>query len=460
MVDLRRLIVYGVLAVAACWGALLPLQARAHGVTPPTGPFLSFCASSGQPPTCGHGSSSEAAAADVAYWAALAGPDTISYTLSDFQLVGDRGLATYRHRQLVNVGTSTPSVRLFGPYTTTGSNAACGPDAASVGGQCVCNAGFQPGAGGCVPINCQAVASGMQANYWEWTGNTSSFCWGGCKMECAFRGFLSTSGKSSCEGFAISTSSEGCQGANGGLAGGNDAGAGPAPPDGTCPRGQCPGTINGQRVCVPCSSNSASGGTSSASPAPGNPTGAAPPLPGAPPGATEKREETTCTGNKCTTTGEFFDSGGNSLGKTEDTKPKEEFCAKNPNSPLCKEGAFGGGCGAFTCSGDGVQCAMARVAHENRCRLEEVPEGVGATYDALKGSGQATGAGSSTLSLAQALPSGPPNVCAVQDFSITVFDGVSWTVPLGTRVCPHLATIRSVVSAFGALAWVLIVFRG
>lgn len=55
--------------------------------------------------------------------------------------------------------------------------------------------------------------------------------------------------------------------------------------------------------------------------------------------------------------------------QTEKTQPKADFCKENPNLDLCKTGAFGGKCGAFTCDGDAVQCAIAKETYQRNCTL-------------------------------------------------------------------------------------------
>lgn len=53
------------------------------------------------------------------------------------------------------------------------------------------------------------------------------------------------------------------------------------------------------------------------------------------------------------------------------------FCEENPDSPICKEGSFGGSCAAgFQCDGDAIQCSIAREQHIRNCKLfdDESPE--------------------------------------------------------------------------------------
>lgn len=90
---------------------------------------------------------------------------------------------------------------------------------------------------------------------------------------------------------------------------------------------------------------------------------------------TDTKTDTTCVDGKCSTTTTTTTTTTTSSGtkttttdtKTEDTA-QTPFCLANPSNSLCAKNTFGGDCTAgFSCSGDSVQCALARVAHETRC---------------------------------------------------------------------------------------------
>lgn len=71
--------------------------------------------------------------------------------------------------------------------------------------------------------------------------------------------------------------------------------------------------------------------------------------------------DTTCEGDMCTIT--------NPDGSTEE-KPRDTFCAENPESPMCVKGTFGGSCGSgFSCEGDAIQCAIAKEQHQQNCKI-------------------------------------------------------------------------------------------
>lgn len=59
-------------------------------------------------------------------------------------------------------------------------------------------------------------------------------------------------------------------------------------------------------------------------------------------------------------------TSGSATGSSDQAK----FCVENPTSPICKvSGGVGGSCGAFSCDGDAVQCAIALEAYQTRCDL-------------------------------------------------------------------------------------------
>lgn len=105
---------------------------------------------------------------------------------------------------------------------------------------------------------------------------------------------------------------------------------------------------------------------------------------------TEKSTTTTteCKDGKCTTTtttttttkGADGQQIGEATTETKaEVKPESDFCKANPQHAQCAGtntgGKFAGNCAAgFTCSGDAVQCAIARVQHEQACQATAVRE--------------------------------------------------------------------------------------
>lgn len=234
-----------------------------------------------------------------------------------------------------------------------------------------------------------------------------------------------------------------------------------------CPNGYT-GTVNGVEVCVNKVPNSgADGGSDETETNDGTET-------------TTRRVDrsTNCDGDKCTTTTTTTTTRrNNSTGATTtttttstSTTSKPGFCQENPASKLCKDGkddgsSFGGSCaGGFTCEGDAIQCAMAQEQHRRACKLfdDQTPESQ--LYDAEKSkTGKRTGdlPGNETIAFGSSMYDSSnalgPGTC-ISDLPVDVL-GQTVSLPI-SQICPHLATLRLALLAFGALLWVLIVFRG
>ena len=161
-----------------------------------------------------------------------------------------------------------------------------------------------------------------------------------------------------------------CTGADSG--GGGTEGP-PSPHPDPPPPGNCPGTVNGTSVNVPCQTTNTPGPTSNS----GAPTNSPSPT-GATPGGGSTTSTTSCNGGSCTTTTtqrQDHPDGTSTTTETQTTEPREDFCADNPGSLQCTDddSSFGGSCGAFSCGGDAVQCAIAKEQHKRNCELFETP---------------------------------------------------------------------------------------
>lgn len=248
----------------------------------------------------------------------------------------------------------------------------------------------------------------------------------------------------------------------------------PAPPDDAqcVAKGQCPGTINGMKVCVPCSSkdgttsesgSSSSEGTDSS----GAPTGGT--------GTTNTTKETTanCTNGSCnsTTTVTVTAPDGSTTTTTEtESVPQESFCSKNPGHIVCKgedEGTFGGSCASgFQCSGDAVQCAQAEAGWKSACAsdvsgmTEQINTGTVAMA-AGAASGLGIPGGSDAFDLGARLSEvplfGSSGGCP-SDVSVNV-GGTSYTIAFSS-MCPQLQVLGVALMAFAYLVAGFIVFRG
>lgn len=113
---------------------------------------------------------------------------------------------------------------------------------------------------------------------------------------------------------------------------------------------------------------------------------------------TKTDSQVKCDGSVCTTTTTTttteFSSSGTQTGQTtksestqkpdpsagngpsgNGTKGDKSFCAENPGSAMCKEGAFSGSCSSgFTCEGDPAACASAKALQEHKCEQSKAAE--------------------------------------------------------------------------------------
>jgi len=224
-----------------------------------------------------------------------------------------------------------------------------------------------------------------------------------------------------------------------------------------CSANLCPGVVNGNNVCVACSST-----VESPSPA----ASAAPIVPGeAPVKGNSKTSTTTCTGNVCTTTTTTTSPGGVVIGTDTEQKPKDNLCADNPTLQICKTSAFGGSCGgAFTCEGDAIQCALAERVHKSACDWEQVDQNLKAIGDsAMNGQSRPDGhpfanpeAGSLTFSSVIDQTNRLNGGCPV-DVAIT-YAGRSWVIPWSQH-CDKLQLLGNLMVGVCMLAAAMIVFR-
>jgi len=164
-----------------------------------------------------------------------------------------------------------------------------------------------------------------------------------------------------------------------------DPGTPGAPAPNPCPRNTYPGEVNGVSVCVPPSSSApvvTTNTTTTTTPAPpGSPSSA--------PITNSTTNQTSCAGSTCTTTTTTTTTpaGGDAPVTTTTTteEAKDDFCTKNPKSPQCIVGSFGGSCTAgFQCEGDAVQCAIANEIYSRNCKLIDSTSPESELYDQSK----------------------------------------------------------------------------
>lgn len=242
----------------------------------------------------------------------------------------------------------------------------------------------------------------------------------------------------------------------------------PEPPPQPCGKGLCPGTVNGQSVCMPCSdpvSNpppTTTGGTSPPSGTPGAVTGGSGTggsgtggTPGGS-GTSTTGTQTVCKGKTCTTTSTTKNPDGTTTtGQT--SEDVDQFCTRNPRSPICIESSYSGNCEAPpTCTGDAVQCAQVKLLQEQKCALEKIPDGVQAAFDDLKSDSWLADLHITGPALTP--PTAVTGQCALSDFQVSMIFGQSWSVPL-SRFCVYMDAIRAMIGVLGALAFAVIVFK-
>lgn len=248
--------------------------------------------------------------------------------------------------QCVDAQKCGAQLGVIGSYGTPATrSASCIPPETYADGQC----------------NAPCVA-GSGAGYYS-TGFGTTACIGGCSYTRSASGNFST-----CSGWSDATGWSSCYLAQSGATCSTPNGA-PSSAQAQCPVGQCPGTINGVPVCVPCTgkTDTQSSGTKTTT----NPDGSTTTT-------TTTINSTSYGGSTTTTTTTNITNtpagGGTPTTTTTtdtETKPKDSFCIENPDSPLCKQSSFGGSCGSFSCDGDAIQCAMAKEQHKRNCVLFE-----------------------------------------------------------------------------------------
>ena len=370
------------------------------------------------------------------------------------------------------ISLSSPVISCFkivSVSATTYSTATCPSNATASGGSCSCNAGYLPnsGATACVAGSEACPSAGTEAaggNVYTWSGGSSTrFCHNGCQYAASIVGTLN--GVRSASSEYVTSMGSTCDATpqqNGGVPPVTNS-ATPASAPQPIPAGKCPGTVNGVSVIVNCSTTTENvvAQTTSTSPTGVTTTGSTTVI-------TNTRNAdgsitgTTTTYNPdgstttTTTTGETQTPGSPDAKDSDDEQ--DDFCATNPQSALCVVSSIGGTCAAVACSGDAIQCAMAREQARRNCELMDTPttlSGIGTT---------ATTAGN--------LPSDHPRAAGnitSSAFSIDQTDSLTGTcpgdmtvagkvIPL-SQMCGPLAMLGNVMVALAALACAFIVFR-
>ena len=236
------------------------------------------------------------------------------------------------------------------------------------------------------------------------------------------------------------------------------------PPVAPCDAGTCPGTVNGSLICVACTTQSNPGAGQAASAPAGVPL---PPLPNAPPGATSSQDQTTCTSGGCTTTTTWYGPTGVAIGSSSKTdgKPSNAFCTDNPTATICKVSSFGGSCGAITCDGDAIQCAMAREQSRRNCEVLDAAPGNHPGVLAANGQAQPAGHPGAApdnvtigfSSLIDQSNGGLSGGC-ISDESFAVGNGGTVTIPW-SRLCGPLSALGVALQGIALLWAAFIAFK-
>ena len=217
----------------------------------------------------------------------------------------------------------------------------------------------------------------------------------------------------------------------------------PLPTD--CKAGTCPGTVNGNAVCVPCGSGiddgEGSGGEGS--------------------GGSGEGEGGTGSG---TGTGEG-EGGGSGTGGTGSGTGGGGVDGETG-------GDWGGDCKkGFVCEGDALICAISQAEHKRNCELLENPKESDehkAYTDAIAAANRAAESGegiladlteevdikSGLINTTSALGSGS----CIRDLSISV-GGHAVSLPL-SKICPYLAAFGNLLVAVSMLLAARIIMRG
>ena len=251
-------------------------------------------------------------------------------------------------------------------------------------------------------------------------------------------------------------------------------------PDPNCPIGNYLESYNGLKVCMP--PKSSSGVTSTEKTNNGDGT------------TTESKTSVTCANGKCAVTTEKITKNNetnnvvNNVTSTT-TVGQPEYCAKNPTAGVCQEkkpsdkepqipgtgtgtgsgngegegegSEFGGSCDSdFTCTGDAIQCAIAKSQHQDSCKLF-APAPAGSVPDGTEeGSAQDLQNNAHVINVQTDLDYsglGWNRSCpADEDFDIGIA-GAKMTIPY-SKLCVVLSPMSDItlaITALGLLVWLV-----
>jgi hypothetical protein len=342
-------------------------------------------------PNSNFASVAAAVAATNAYWTGQYGSQcAVSEAYGGFHI----SLNAYRRTNIRTGTVAQPTACSGGDYTqetllacpsgyqVNGSDAlqcisttpTCPANSTLSGGTCVCNSGYNEENGACVltPVPCPSAGTTVQG-YISAGSSPGQVCFNQCAAtvvsasnQFAVGGSQVIAGTWSYLGGNQDPACTGAVATSGSLAN-NDAP--------TCSPGYGIGQVNGEWTCLPQSSTTPTSTTTTATKCTtveGTETCVTTTT-------TRNNDGTQTTSTTSTSTsvnGGAPTSGGASTtssptGGVADKGDSDQaaFCKDNPDAPGCKASSFGGTCGAFSCDGDAVQCAIAKEQHTRNCAL-------------------------------------------------------------------------------------------
>lgn len=230
-------------------------------------------------------------------------------------------------------------------------------------------------------------------------------------------------------------------------------------PDQSCPAGQQRGSINGVSVCKPYGITTEVKTNDVKKDISTSPSGVTT--------TTEVSGSTTCKNGVCVTTNiTTINGGGTTTGSV--SQSQAGFCTANPKLKICSEAGgsvFGGSCAAtFACSGDAIQCAIAKEIHSQNCLVNNPNDYSRLADQELVKTGKRTtelpgnsevSISRSTFNQTNALMVG---ASCIADVPIVIF-GRHGLLPF-SKVCPGLEYLGMVLLAVSFVLAARIVTRG
>ncbi|OGS67724.1 MAG: hypothetical protein A2Z87_06180 [Gallionellales bacterium GWA2_54_124] len=133
-----------------------------------------------------------------------------------------------------------------------------------------------------------------------------------------------------------------------------------------------------------------------------------------------------------------------------------QYCIDHPDANICQTNVINAACGSFNCSGDAIQCAIAKdqfdlhckLANEQNANLDIGKRMIDGTDTSVRN--PADVANRSTFSIGSLDMSSPIAAKCPDDVVFTVM-GKSSTLPLSLW-CPYLALVGNVFMALSLVA--------